>query len=954
MRMRKKSLNNLRAGLIAGLLLCGWGGMGLTVQAQSLQKVKVYGTVYDISHKQKTPLDFASVSFPSYAMGTTTTKDGTYVLDNVPIGKTHMRIQYLGKLPIDTLVNITRDMKLDFSLRDENFKLKEVTVTAKANEAGKATSSSISRTAMDHMQATSLYDIMSLLPGGLSSNPTLNSAQQINIRQVNTTSDNNSLNALGTAIIKDGAPISNNANLQALNPTVAGGSESLAGGAAPSGGVDVRSISTENIESVEVIRGIPSVEYGDLTSGAVIVHTKAGREPLRIKAKANPNVYQVSAGTGFELGGNKGALNVSGDYAYNTKDPKASYLFYQRATGSVMYSNTFFNNKLRSNTSVDFIYGKDTRKQNPDDTRTQVASSGRDQGIVFNTNGIWNIHKGWLQNLRYVASATYMDKQSSYQQVYSVANSYYSMTTTDGAVLSNIPGNHIYDALGNELTHFGSEDINHYAQYLPDSYKGIYKIDSREVNVYGKLTANLFKQFGHVNNRILFGIDFKSDGNVGDGKTFDPTAPPYRNLSQKNATFRPRSYRSIPFINQFGAFAEENFHWMIGERNLHLQAGVRYDHMSVVGGVISPRFNASFDLVPDMLTIRGGYGITSKMPTLLYLYPENAYFEYANINELANESIPENERILMTTTHVFDVQNKDLKIARNYKAEAGLDFHLGQMRMGVTGYLERLKDGYTLGQDFSTFRPLTINEYARNENNQLETVATHSVLADYYRPGNNLFINNKGIEFELDFGRIDAIRTAFNLSGAWMRTESYNNGYNFYDNSSSGLSGRRNVAIYAPKDKVRNDQQFTTTLRATHNIPSIGFVVTLTAQAVWQEANWSTYANDSIPIGYISVEDASVHMFETGKYTTTEQVKADGYDYLLKTVNHNDAIKESYSPYFNFNINVTKEISDNFRVSFFANNMFRSYPRRESKRSPGNYVTLNNRFFFGLELSLTL
>lgn len=434
----------MRANLIAGLLVYGWGVHGLAVQAQTPQKVKVYGTVYDVSQKRRVPLDYASVSFPSYAIGTTTTKDGSYVLDNVPKGKVHMRIQYLGKLSIDTLVNITRDMKLDFSLRDENFKLKEVLVTAQANEAGKATSSSISRTAMDHMQATSLHDIMALIPGGLSSNPTLNATQQINIRQVNTTTDNNALNALGTSIIKDGAPISNNANLQALNPTVAGGSTSLAGGASPSGGVDVRSISTENIESVEVIRGIPSVEYGDLTSGAVIVHTKAGREPLRIKAKANPNVYQVSVGTGVELGENKGALNVSGDYAYNTKDPKASYLFYQRATGSVMYSNTFFNNKLRSNTSVDFIYGKDTRKQNPDDTRTQVASDGRDQGVIFNTNGMWNIHKGWLQNLRYVVSATYMDKQSSYQQVYSVANSYYSMTTTDGAILSNIPGKHIY------------------------------------------------------------------------------------------------------------------------------------------------------------------------------------------------------------------------------------------------------------------------------------------------------------------------------------------------------------------------------------------------------------------------------------------------------------------------------------------------------------------------------
>lgn len=34
--------------------------------------------------------------------------------------------------------------------------------------------------------------------------------------------------------------------------------------------------------------------------------------------------------------------------------------------------------------------------------------------------------------------------------------------------------------------------------------------------------------------------------------------------------------------------------------------------------------------------------------------------------------------------------------------------------------------------------------------------------------------------------------------------------------------------------------------------------------------------------------------------------------------------------------------------------MFRSYPRRESKRNPGDFTTLNNRFFFGLELSLTL
>lgn len=933
---------------------CLLGLAATQAQAQSPGNVRVYGTVYDAEQRGNTPLDFVSVAFPDYAIGTTTDENGHYSLPNIPRGKARMRVTYLGKLPIDTLVNVTQDMRLDFSLRDENFKIKEIVVTATSNEAGKATSSNISRTAMDHLQATSLSDLMSLLPGGLSTNPSLNSAQQINIRQVSSTSGNDDVNALGTAIIRDGAPVSNNANLSSMNPTVAGSAASLAGGSSPSGGTDVRSISTENIESVEVIRGIPSVEYGDLTSGAVIIHTKAGREPLRIKAKANPNVYQASVGTGFELGERKGALNISGDYAYNINDPRASYQNYQRATARVLYSNVFFNNKLRSNTSLDFNYGKDTRKRNPDDEREQTASSGRDAGFTFNTNGTWNINKGWLQNLRYVASATYTDKSSFYETVYSSASSYYSMSTTDGTILSNTAGQHLYDAEGNEITHFGQADAPHYAQYLPSSYKGRYDIDSKEINVYAKLTANLFQRSGNIYNRILFGADFKSDGNRGDGKTFDPSTPPYRNLSQKNATFRPRAYKDIPFINQVGAFAEENFNWQLGERNLNLQAGVRYDHVSVAGGTFSPRINASFDVIPHWLTIRGGYGITAKMPTLLYLYPENAYFEYANLNELTNENIPENERLLITTTKVFDAQNRDLKIAKNHKAEVGFDLRWGQMRLGVTAYHEQLKNGYSLGQDFMTFRPVNYDLYERNDDNQLVLAGSYPVLADFYRPGNNLFITNKGIEFDLDLGRIDAIRTAFNLNGAWMRTESYNNSYVFYDNSQSGADQRNNIAIYEPASSKRHDQQFATTLRVTHNIPSIGFVVTLSAQAIWQQSNWTTYGNDSIPLGYIALEDAAVHMFEPGQFTTREEVSEAGYDYLLRNVSHNAGIKESYSPYFNFNINVTKEISENFRVSFFANNMFRSYPRRESKRSPGNYVTLNNRFYFGLELSLTL
>ena len=939
----------------AALSLLLSGITSLPLHAQSHEKGSISGKIHELDEKEKRiPLGYATLYFPDYGIGTTSDENGRFNMTNVPMGKARVQVMYVGKVTIDTLVNVNRDLTLDFTLQNENFNLKEVTVTATQNRAGRSTASNISRQAMDHLQATSLNDLLSLMPGGVSQNSALNSSQQINIRQIaGNSSHEEALNALGTAIIRDGAPISNNSNLSAMNPTVSGGASAMSGGASPSGGVDVRSISTENIESVEIIRGIPSVEYGDLTSGAVIVHTKAGREPLRVKAKANPNVYQISMGTGYELGKDKGALNVSADYAYNTNDPKATYQHYQRATGKVMYSNSFFHNKLRSNTSLDFIYGKETRDRNPDDESTQTTSEGRDVGFNLNTNGTWNINKGWLQNIRYVFSGNYTDKQSFFETAYGSASAPYSMTTTDGAILSNFKGQHIFDAEGNQITNFGSEDANHYAVFLPSSYIGHYEIDSREVNAFAKLTATLFKQSGKVNNRILLGVDFKTDGNVGKGKTFDPTSPPLRNQTSKNSSYRPRPYKDIPFIHQFGAFAEENFTWNIGERELKMQAGVRFDHASVVGSVLSPRFNASFDLIPHTLTLSGGYGITSKMPTLLYLYPEKAYFEYVNINELANESIPENERLFMTTTKVYDTSNENLKVAKNHKAEIGLRLNIGKVSASVTAFQERLKNGYSLDNTFSSFNSFSYKEYTRNENGDLVLASNLPVLNSYYTPTNNMNVQTQGIEFDVNVGRIDAIRTSFQLNGAWMRTQSWNNGYDFYDNSGTSASSRTPVAIYEAGAVKSYRQQLATTLRATHNIPEIGFVVTLTTQAIWNQSNWKTFGNDTIPVGYISL-DNEVTMFPEGKYTSTEQLKADGYDYMLQNPNHSHAIKETYAPYFCFNLNVTKEISNMFRVSFFANNMFRSYPRVESKRNPGSYISLNNRFFFGLELSCTL
>lgn len=105
----------------------------------------------------------------------------------------------------------------------------------------------------------SIGDMFQLLPGNLSVNPNLNGVGQAAIREIGS----NANNALGAAVIVDGAPLSNDGNLQALSPSLAGSASNqsqngMSDQTTAGKGVDLRSVSPDNVESMEVIRGIPS------------------------------------------------------------------------------------------------------------------------------------------------------------------------------------------------------------------------------------------------------------------------------------------------------------------------------------------------------------------------------------------------------------------------------------------------------------------------------------------------------------------------------------------------------------------------------------------------------------------------------------------------------------------------------------------------------------------------
>lgn len=920
---------------------------------ESIGNFEIRGVVYgEVDKNNREKLEFAAVSIPEYMMGTHTDEDGSFVLRNVPLGRVKLSVRYVGKVNLDTTINVNGNISLTLVMKEENFRLTEVVVTAVNSQSGKSTASTISRNAIDHLQATSLSDLMALLPGGITSNQRLNDAKQVNIRNASGDNQMENMNAFGVSIIQDGAPISNNANLQILSPTANPGEDtrSLSGGASPAGGTDLRLLSTDHIESIEVIRGIPSVQYGDLTSGAIIINSKAGRAPLNVKIKANPNVYEVSAGSGFSLGEKKGSLNINGDYAHNTNNITQSYLTYQRSNIKLLYSNLFFN-RLTNNTSVDFTYGADRRKLNPDDKITMTESKGDNVGARLTTNGVLRVNKPWLTNIRYSGSASYTAKKSflSKQQVSATAS--YSMTTTDGAILSNKPGVDIPDKDGNKITNIPTGEESLYAVSLPATYIGRYDIDGKEINAFAKLTGNLYKRLGNTNHSIMLGVDFKTDGNIGDGKTFDPRTPPLR-TSTDNVSFRPRPYKDIPFVQQLGVFVEEDFSFKFAKRTLSITGGLRYDRISVIKDVFSPRVNASLEIIPNTFFVRGGYGVTAKAPSVMFLYPEKAYFEYININETGSAEIPEEKRLYITTTHVFETDSKDLKIAKNKKAEIGFDLKIKQATLSVRAFEERLQNGYSMDYTFNTTKQLTYNEYKRTDEG-LVLAESNPVLAQYYTPSNNLQSKTKGVDFDLNLGRFDAIRTAFSVNGMWIRTQSYSNKYTFYDGQSGGTgASRTHIGVYEPAMRKRNQQQFNTSVRITHNIPEIGFVITLTGQAIWQNWDWYHFGNNETPIKFISKLDGLV-------YDDFSMLTDIEYKQLIRNKGEEDKllIKERKPQAITFNINVTKEIGQNMRASFFANNMFRNYPKVESSRNPGTYVTTLGEYqklFFGLELSIKL
>lgn len=245
-----------------------------TFSVQVLQAKEITGRVAS----ENKSLPGASVTLVELELTTVSDAQGQFTFAKLPEGNYTLRIQYAGMKTQEVKVKVGSDFKID--LVPNTIAIEGVQILGERSNVKGSTSTRISRQAIEHLQATSIAEVLQLLPGQGITNPSFKNNQRPSIRQVSGNSEGDAFDAasantasLGTAVLVNGAQLSNNANMQAANTAASGLSSTFSN--STGAGVDLRQISADNVESVEVIRGIPSVAYGDLTSGVIDIKTKA-------------------------------------------------------------------------------------------------------------------------------------------------------------------------------------------------------------------------------------------------------------------------------------------------------------------------------------------------------------------------------------------------------------------------------------------------------------------------------------------------------------------------------------------------------------------------------------------------------------------------------------------------------------------------------------------------------
>ena len=892
------------------------------------------------------PVVMATIQLQPAGAMTVTDMDGRASISNVPDGDYTLQISYVGYEPITTRLKVSKDLQLKYAMVSTSLALKEVKVVAKQKESGASTSSVVSRQAIDHLQATSLADIMQLIPGQLMGNHDLTQQANLQLR----TLVNNNTSAFGSSIVVDGMPMSNNGAM------TAGGFSATA-----FTGTDLRQVAADNIDEVEIIRGIPSAEYGDLTSGLVVVHSKVGVTPYQVKAKINPGLQNYSVGKGFNLG-KWGIFNMSVDYAKAWGDPRMKTRSFDRYNVNLGYGKDL-SRKWHTDTKLRFSRMKDWTGNDPDAKQDGTENKSTNTTLGLTHNGRIQMDMPLMRSLKYTVGLSYTMNDNSNTSFVGNSSGRTDIITAMQTGYNNV-------------------------SYINGSYLATGITESRPGNVYAKVVDDFFFRKGKTVQTFKLGADYHYDWNNAEGYYNEDETRPYH----PNDGTRPRAFHDIPGLHQFSAFAEDQFTYNINKVNrLRIGAGLRFTAMQPFADVatmaLSPRVNAAFS-VTKWLDVRAGIGMNAKTPGLNYLYPDKKYDDRATAIYI-NQNAPE-KNIVNYYTHVYEVEySKDLKNATTTKVEVGFDLKLpGQRKLSFLAYRDKTPNGFGAQTEYLTY-PVNIyydqqqwgNTSGLDFSTQPTSINTNSpIRTDYIfmttgRVGNTNTTVNRGVEFDMDLGEVKPLHTSFYLSGAWSETKTWSTNLDSQTPNGVPTSYARGLSltpfkiVYPSGGSFDRYRRLVTTLRAVTHIPTLNMVASFTAQAIWHNSTWS-YTENEMPIGWydLNVEYHEItesmyggYLGMDGKYYDTDpktstdpaiQQESMAISKMERKTNDTDPTKTPMT--WNTSLRLTKELGKVGGLSFYVNNAIFYEPFLEGNKTSTLTQRNTGTFSFGAELYLNL
>ena len=896
----------------------------LSVQFADAQSI-ISGIVLDAETLE--PVIGATIANAKLGKALTVTQtDGSF---SIPKNNdVQLRITSIGYKPLVTAP--TRDGR--YLLHAEISQLGEVVVTAQENR-GLTTSSRIEKHAMEHLQPSSFSDLLELLPGGRSHDPSLSAPNNIHIREIAIGSSNYATSSLGTSFVIDGAPISTNANMQFL----AGAWDDMATSRDnTNAGVDMRGISTDDIQSVEIVRGIPSVEYGDLTSGLVKIERRRGGHDLKFRLKADMGSKLLYGAKDFEWEKRYLTLNISADYLDAKADPRNRLENYKRMTFSTRMQKRWEKKdySLTLSSNIDFSRSLDNDKEDIDQTYSAEDS-----------------YKSSYNRYALLNALQFKSKQNSW---------FKSAEMTVSASLENdlIERTRLVQLSRMTVAPLSKEEGENDAYILPFKYIGHHEVEGKPLNVYAKLNARLQVPNNRLSNTLLLGVDWNLDKNLGRGQVFDPHTPVYTSISS-----RARSLKEIPANHRLSAYAEERLKWPTPIGTLEATAGIRgttllnLDAEYKMNGKLywDPRVNIGYSLPklslfgqPTFIRIAAGIGQHTKMPTMEQLFPDLLYIDFIQLNYYHDN--PDYRRINLMT-YVVNPRNTALEPARNLKKELSLDINIGGNRLAITAFREKMTSGFRMQSYYQTYQ---YKQYDASGINAASLTAQPSLnelpftiineLAGYGNYTNGSMTLKEGIEYTIETKRFPVVLTRLTINGAYFRT-TYNNSIVDSYRPSQVIDNRQiqYVGLYANDDgSVR--EAFNTNFTLDTDVPRLKLGFSLSAQCLWftssQRKEVSNY-----PVQYIA-PDGSIHDWQ-------DSDASDMYlRWLVRDYTPSQFEKNRVPFAMNVNMKVTKKLfDDRLYVAMFCNKLWDYTPDYDSR---GTTIRRHVTPYFGLEMNIKL